>query len=221
MIPNFKFALTEELINKCNQYNGVFHKEIKKGIIKKINPKDFLPIRSEELSTGWDVRSTLLQDSYAHVIDYISDDSSKEHWAQYAIQPTEYVKIPLGFRVFAPEGWWLKLAPRSSTFMVKQCHYLLGTVDESYQGEVCFAAQYIPNEFEFECDINNNNGYVKVNVNIDNKPLIIPFGERIAQLIPVPRYDMCVENISNEEYDKLCDKRGGKRGAGGFGSSGR
>jgi dUTPase len=52
-------------------------------------------------------------------------------------------------------------------------------------------------------------------------PLVIEKGERIGQLIPVKRQEMRVSALSNEELDAAFKERGLKRGAGGFGSTGK
>lgn len=143
----------------------------------------FLPTRSEPFASGWDVS--------------VAPKNKKD----IVIRAGQKVMIPLGFRVFCPKNWWLKLEPRSSTFTKKSLNSLCGVIDEGWEGEMVFACQLIP-------DINSL-----------GKDLIIKFGERIGQIIPVFRQEMIVEEISNNEYDKLCSKRNGVRGANGFGSS--
>ena len=140
--------------------------------------KQFLPKKGEPMATGWDCRAMLDK--------------------QLIVHSGEYVKIPLGFRVMCPEGWWLKINPRSSTFAKKFLHALYGVADCHYEGMYYFSAQYLP-EAEME--------------------LIINPGDAIAQIIPVKLQDMIVSEISNEEYDLLCQERNGVRGSGGFGSS--
>src|SRR6266404_6021196 len=149
-----------------------------------------LPTRGEPLATGWDVQA-----------------ATKDR-KPLIIKPSEYVKIPLGFRAFCPEGWWLKLVPRSSSFTKRSLHALYGTIDETWEGEMLFAAQYFP-EFRMK----------PVAGGLESNNLMINFGEAIGQIIPVKREEMIVETISNEEYDALCGQRGGVRGGGGFGST--
>jgi dUTPase len=117
------------------------------------------------------------------------------------LRPGQYAKISLGFRMFSPAGWWMELRPRSSSFVKKQLHCLYGVIDEQYEAECIFACQYIPD------------------LSALGKDLTISFGDAIGQIIPVKRQDMKVEIISNEEYETLCEKRQGTRGAGGFGST--
>ena len=138
----------------------------------------YLPQRGTDKATGWDVRAT----------------------EQLLIKSGEYVKISLGFRLFCPPGWWMELRPRSSSFAKKNLHALYGVIDEDYEGNCVFAAQYLPE---------NSANY-----------LVIQEGEAIGQIVPVKRQEMIVERVTNEEYEKLCKGRQATRGSGGFGSTG-
>lgn len=120
-----------------------------------------------------------------------------------SLRPGKYSKIPLGFRAFCPPGWWFEIRPRSSSFAKKQLHSLYGVVDEDYQGELIFACQYIPD------------------ISTMGNDLVISFGEAIGQIVPVRRQEIFVEQISNTQYDLLCQERNGSRGEGGFGSTGK
>jgi dUTPase len=153
----------------------------------------FLPKRATDRAAAWDVRAAI-----------------KEAGKQLIIKPNEYVKIPLGFRAFPPDGWWYELKPRSSTFGKKSLHCLYGTIDEDFEGELLFAAQYLPEK-----------GYAYVETLLTPNNLVIEFGEAIGQIIPVRRQDMVVEEISNAEYDRLCKERNATRGAEGFGTTGK
>jgi dUTPase len=172
--PNFKFAITQNVISALPV-------ELEG---KTLEARDFLPTRNSKLDTGFDVRCAVP--------------------GGVEVCPTEYVKIPLGFRAFCPPGWWLKLVPRSSTFIKDNLHALYGTIDEGFENEMMFVGQFNPSE--------------RVIRNSDC--IHIPFGKRIAQLVPVERVEMNVEEVSNEVYDTLCKERKGSRGIGGFGSSG-
>jgi dUTPase len=160
----------------------------------------YLPTRGTEKSTGWDVRSA----------------------DRLIIRAGEYAKIPLGFRLFCPLGWWMELRPRSSSFAKKNLHALHGVIDEDYEGQCIFACQYIPPlRIEAELDEPYGSGY-KINGVITKyvaEDLIIQEGEAIGQIIPIKRQEMIVERVSNEEYEKLCKERSASRGAGGFGST--
>lgn len=144
-----------------------------------LDSPSFLPHKGSAYATGYDVQAAW---------------KDKQN---YTIQPSEYVKIPLGFRVIAPPGWWLELRPRSSTFAKKHLHVLYGVIDEDYEGECLFAC-HLPKSEE---------------------PLVVMYGEPIGQIIPVETRKMLVESVSNEEYNRLVAERGYHRGAGGFGST--
>jgi dUTPase len=172
------------------------------------NEKQFLPTRAEPKSSGWDVRAAM---------------SDKQ---PLVLRPFGHAKIPLGFRVFCPEGWWLELRPRSSTFGKNYLHSLYGVIDETYEGELLFACQYIPNLSLLHIQVSPQQ-------NADDKKwlsgfdtsafaeLTINYGDAIGQLVPVKRNTMKVVEITNKQYDKTCKGRKGKRGKGGFGSTGK
>lgn len=154
----------------------------------------FLPTKGEPKATGWDVRIALTNDQ-----------------KELVIKPHEYVKIPLGFRAFCPEGWWFELRPRSSSFAKKNLQALYGVVDETYEGELIFAAQYALSTATVQ-----NLGKSKENMTLN---LRLNHGDAIGQIIPVKRQEMIVEKISNSDYDLMCKARASIRGAGGFGST--
>jgi dUTPase len=163
--------------------------------------KRFLPTRAEPKATGWDVRAAM------------PDKKS------LLIRPFQQIKIPLGIRGFCPDGWWYEMKPRSSTFGKKNLHALYGTIDETYEGELIFAAQYIPELFLFR--EGENHHYSIENRITAYSALHIDFGDAIAQIIPVRREEMIVGEVTNEFYDKDCLNRAAVRGSGGFGSTGR
>jgi len=148
----------------------------------------FLPTRAEEKATGWDVRAA----------------QADRQPIQLKTGPYSYYKIELGFRAFCPEGWWLELRPRSSTFTKRYLHCLYGVIDQTFEGQMVLAFKYEP-----PYKTTDRTEYHEV----------INFGDPLGQLIPVKRQEMKVEMISNTDYDTLCKERGGKRGAGGFGST--
>lgn len=154
----------------------------------------FLPTKAEPNATGWDVRA------------------AEEVW----FTPTKPVKIPLGVRCFAPDGWWLELRPRSSTFGKKNIHALYGVIDCSYEGELIFSCQWIPVLDSFISKIIQGQDWSELFSHLFK----IEKGERIGQLIPVRRQEMKVESITKEQFESLCKERGANRGSGGYGSTG-
>lgn len=138
---------------------------------------EFLPTRAEQYATGYDVRC------------------AEPHGV--LLLPGALGMISLGFRAICPEGWWYELKPRSSVFVKKGLHALYGTIDETYENELMFAAR-----------------------NLSQEAVRIDFGERVAQIIPVHRQTMLTIPISNEEFERLSNERAANRG-GGFGSTGK
>lgn len=147
------------------------------------NNKEFLPTRGEPFATGYDVRAA--QPDRKPII----------------IKPGDYFKIPLGFKTIPEEGWWFNLHPRSSSFVKKHMHNLIGVIDEHFMLETVFAGQLILPKLD-----------------LSGPDLVINFGDAIGQIIPIKRVDMNVKEVSNEEYDELCSKRISFRN-GGFGST--
>jgi dUTPase len=145
----------------------------------------FLPSRATVKATGYDVRAALLDKK------------------PLILRAGQYAKIPLGFRTLSPDGWWLELRPRSSTFAKKQLHSLYGVIDEDYEGQCLFCCQYIPDIASMGSDV------------------VIEFGDAIGQIIPVERKEMTVLELSNEEMDQDYKERNYNRGAAGFGSTGK
>lgn len=147
------------------------------------NMKEFLPTRAEPKATGWDVRNC----SFNH--------------KSITLRAGQKFTIPLGFRALPPDGWWFSLNPRSSAFIKKGMHCLVGIIDESFPLEVCLAGTFLPDISSMSTD------------------LTIEFGERIAQIIPVRRKEMVIEEVTNEEYSMIRKEQDNIR-IGGTGSTG-
>jgi dUTPase len=156
------------------------------------NNPEFLPTKAEPKAAGYDVRCAIKEG--------------------IEIQPGGYFRIPLGFRIFQPNDFYLDLRPRSSTFVKKQIHALYGTIDETFPEEMIFAGQYLP----------GTNKLIS-----SQEKFRIEFGERIGQLIVhrVEPSDFIL--ISNEEIDKNFEERkqitlksGEKIRESGYGSTG-
>jgi dUTPase len=148
------------------------------------NEEKFLPTKSEPNATGWDVRA------------------AQEDRKDIVLRAGQYSKIPIGFRIIAPQNWWIELRPRSSTFAKKYLHCLYGVLDQDWRGFCMLVASYLP-------DINS----------LAND-LHIKFGEPIGQIIPVRRKEMIVESISNEKFDAYCKEEKNVRGTKGWGEMG-
>ena len=158
----------------------------------------YLPIRSEPKATGWDVRA---------FID-----------APMVLKPFQHVLIPLGFRVFCPDGWWLELESRSSTFAKKHLNSLSGKIDQTYEGKMMFACQWLPEQHTHHEQGEGRSWNTRISAYMEY--LTISPGDKLGQLIPVKLQEMLVSKVSAEEYKALCEERNGVRGTGGFGSTG-
>jgi dUTPase len=201
-IVMIKMAMTEDTksMNEVPNFKFAIREDLKD------TGNLFLPTRGTDRSTGWDVRAAM--ENRKPIIANIGT----------------HLRIPLGFRTFVPDGWWYELKPRSSTFSKKKLHGLYGTIDEDYEGQLLFACQYLPDlniyrTDSLPTDFKEYIAGIRLAENVGS--LSIEFGEAIGQIIPVRRQEMTTENISNEEYNKLCHERNASRGAGGFGSTDR
>jgi dUTPase len=158
---------------------------------------EFLPTQANNTDTGWDVRCAVPEG-----VD---------------IYPFEYKLIDTGLRVFCPEGWYLELRPRSSTHAKKNLNCLYGIIDNGYENTIYVSAQWLP-------DVSTAQIYHGTSfrnwATESNKVLHIPFGERIAQLIPKRVEEVSMTSVSLDDFNKLCEERGASRALGGFGSSG-
>jgi len=142
------------------------------------NCKEFLPKQSERDATGYDVRC-----------------AAKDG---VIMNNGDIVKIPLGIRAYCPDGWWLELNPRSSTFLKRELITLVGIIDQSFPEELHLVGKFFSNTKPF---------------------LKIEFGDLIGQLVPVKLQRMEVEEFTNEEMDEAIKERNAERKSG-FGSTG-
>ena len=109
------------------------------------------------------------------------------------LKPLERAKVPTGLIMVLPPGYEGQVRPRSG-LSAKHGITLtncVGTIDSDYRGEICCLM-----------------------INLGNEPYTIQPGERIAQLIISP-----VVHVETEFIDKIPEET--KRGAGGFGSTGK
>lgn len=169
-----------------------------KFLLNEDLPGEFLPTRAKPKDTGWDVRSAVP--------------------GTMVIKPFQHVLIDLGFRIIAPEGYWLNLKPRSSSFLKLHMNCLYGVIDQSYTGSCMLAAQYIPEVPCVEIKDTFKGSRFKIDESALYNPLVISHGDRIGQVVPVKRQEMDVERIFKDEFlDHV--KENGERG--GFGHSGK
>lgn len=107
------------------------------------------------------------------------------------IPPMSSRLIGLGFALEIPEGYEVVIEPRSSFAYKEHGLVIHGEIDYDYRG------QLMANAFNLNSD----------------KPLKIKDGDRICQIKLLPVYHMNFEEVSELSETK--------RGAGGFGSTGK
>ena len=113
--------------------------------------------------------------------------------APLTLKPNERAKVPTGLIMVLPPGYEGQVRPRSG-LSAKHGITLtncVGTIDSDYRGEIC-------------CLI----------INLGTEPYTIQPLDRIAQLVIAP-----VTHVDAELIDKIPEET--KRGAGGFGSTGK
>ncbi|MHC1685666.1 MAG: dUTP diphosphatase [Clostridiaceae bacterium] len=108
------------------------------------------------------------------------------------INPTESALVPTGICIELPEDTEAQVRPRSGLALKHSVTVLNspGTIDEGYRGEIKV-----------------------ILINHGKKPFIIEKGDKIAQMVVKPIY-----NIDILEVEALDES---ERGEGGFGSTGR
>ena len=114
---------------------------------------------------------------------------------EYEFDPLTRYLIKTGIALKIPEGYYGRIAPRSSMAWKKHTDILAGVIDSDYRGEigVCLSNLSPLNSFTI------------------NK------GDRVAQLIITKIETPELIELSNEEFHSVETERG----AGGFGSTGR
>ena len=115
----------------------------------------------------------------------------------FVVLPKSFTLLPLGVKVICPDGWWLQLNPRSSTFFKKHLISLVGVIDNGYENEIKLAV-YNPGD----------------------AAVFLSHNDRIGQLIPMRLEKMDVAEVNAEDFAILSAARKSSRGTGGFGSSG-
>lgn len=120
------------------------------------------------------------------------DKEDGEQIKKVVLQPNQSIKASTGIAVEIPEDYFMDIRPRSSAGIKKDLFLknTTGVIDADYRGEILL--------------------FIK---NIGDKAVTLEHGERVAQAIILPNYD-----VKYVEVEELSDT---ERGAGGFGSTGR
>jgi dUTP pyrophosphatase len=109
----------------------------------------------------------------------------------HAVEPGEFVDIPVGCSVELPQGVWALLTGRSSTLRTHELLVNTGIIDTGYRGPLFAGVR-----------------------NLGSKLFAVKHGMRLAQLIPLPNL---ADQLAPREVQRLADS---PRGTAGFGSSG-
>lgn len=152
-----------------------------------------LPVRATEHSACWDIHACLMDDvrvdSYSGYNEYMA---RRVENASLEVFPSERVLIPTGLIFDIPEGWSMRIHPRSGLSFKKgialsNCE---GVIDADYHLQT----------------------FVSV-INVSDMTYRISHGERIAQLELVPVHEIQFQLSGSANTPK------GTR-SGGFGSTG-
>jgi len=125
-----------------------------------------------------------------------------------AFEINESILLETGISWEPPEGYHGLIWDRSG-LAVKNLHRLAGVIDQSYRGEIKVCLKHLGDQHTIiENDLINDRGQY-----LSGYPVYINKGDRIAQLIIQKEIPTKMEWAEEVEQTK--------RGAGGFGSTGR
>lgn len=122
----------------------------------------------------------------------ITGDAGMDLYAaeNVTIEPNRWYDISTQIIANIPEGFWLRITGRSSTFRRLGLHVIEGIIDQGYRGELKIGVFNMAND----------------------KPIVIKKGDRVAQTIIHRLYEM--ETCEVQEVEDTA------RGSAGFGSTG-
>jgi len=132
--------------------------------------------------------SKVLPEDFSHFIKPNGDESDSTPWLE--VPPGGFAELEVGIKVKLPDNAWGMVTGRSSTAWKKRLITIQGIIDSQYTG------------------------YLRTLIyNPNNVSKRIYEGDRLSQLIIVPKYDL----KSIEQVDELPDT---ERAESGFGSTG-
>ncbi len=131
----------------------------------------------------------------------------------YILPPHTAHLFPTGLGCVLPEGWWMQVVDRGSTGS-KNLHVHCGVIDNDYRGEI-FVCINNDNQYPVRFSNRYDMGYHEEN---GLEFFVYPAGKAIAQLVLIPQPAVEVEQIYEEEWNRL---KKTDRGAGALGSTGK
>ena len=149
------------------------------------SPMPELPIAIRRLPNGEDLPLPAYATEHAAGMDVVAAES-------LTLGPGERHAVATGFAIAIPQGFEVKVRPRSGLALKHgiTCLNTPGTIDHDYRGEVKV-----------------------ILANLSSEPFEVRRGERIAQLVPGP--------VLRAEFREVAVLSETGRGAGGFGSTGQ
>ena len=161
--------------------------------------KDWLPQPGTHGAVGYDCKANVLDMPEFGHLDFASH-TKKDTIVYNHEHSGKNILIPLGIQAIIPEGYWLEIRPRSSTFAKVGLICLDGVIDEDYTGEIKLA-----------CKLFIADGYT----------IEISHGQKIAQLILHKKHTFTSTDISKADFDKLAEVKIKQRDPAGFGTTGK
>src|SRR5690554_702290 len=162
---------------------------------KRLNDNAIIPSKAHATDSGFDL--------------YASED--------VIIEPGETTVVPTGIAVQLPEGYEAQVRPRSGITAKTKLRVQLGTIDESYRGDIGIIVDNIAHKIESKSGyFQQVDGSMTQLIEYDAKYVhtyLIRKGDRIAQIViqPLPAV---------EAYEVEGELEETERGEGGFGSTG-
>lgn len=148
--------------------------------VKRITNTSILPTKAYRGDAGWDL--------------YADNETPIHIWKNTR------VIIPTGIKMAIPDGYYGRIADRSSYAWKHGLHVLGGVIDSQYRGEIKVVMIGL-------CGANPTD--------MDKKTVMIERGNKIAQLIITKIHQGYLEEVDDISVD-LSERR-----EGGFGSSGK
>lgn len=193
----------DDLLEKCeggNPHGDLFEPIPIQVGFKRLNENATLPTKAHATDSGFDL--------------YAAEDT--------IVQPGETVVIKTGIALQLPEGYEATVRPRSGVTSRTKLRVNIGTIDQSYRGEIGVIVDNISRDSEYSGEnylaklINGRRGRADVlngGKTADRNTYLIRKGDRIAQLVVQPLPSVEAYEISGELGET-------ERGTGGFGSTG-
>jgi dUTPase len=226
-----KGTMTDILQYQVMDYAQKFHD---RGSSACLSQTGIAPIKDDPKDSG---RRLYVQGHYEDYVDEDGQKKSKPVLGDVELHPYRVTRLVHGIAVQAAPGHETQIRPRSSSMVKNNVHVAFGTVDLGYIGELASVVVWQP---ELEASYPGEalrqkadnarlweKSYADVFVDLATifdqvgpfaklpaKPLLIPFGSRLTQLVHTAV-------VLDDQLQELFQLAPTSRGAAGFGSTGR